>query len=46
MDGASSLEHTYSGLPMKQDVVQLFARTGTFYVPTLVASKIRWNRSS
>lgn len=38
MDGATSLEHAYSGLPMKQDVVQLFARTGTFYVPTLVVN--------
>ena len=38
MDGATSLEHAYSALPMKQDVVQLFARTGTFYVPTLVVN--------
>ncbi|MFN8669090.1 MAG: amidohydrolase family protein [Gemmatimonadaceae bacterium] len=38
MDGATSLEHAYSALPMKDDVVQLFARTGTFYVPTLVVN--------
>jgi Tol biopolymer transport system component len=36
MDGATSLEHPYSGTPIKKDVIELFARTGAFYVPTLV----------
>ena len=38
MDGATSLEHAYSALPIKKDVIELFARTGVFYVPTLVVS--------
>ena len=38
MDGATSLEHAYSGLPMKKDVIQLLAQTGAVYVPTLVVS--------
>ncbi len=38
MDGATSLEHAYSGYPMKNDVIQLLARTGATYVPTLVVS--------
>jgi imidazolonepropionase-like amidohydrolase len=38
MDGATSLEHAYSALPMKKDVIELLARTGVFYVPTLVVS--------
>src|SRR4029453_11612692 len=36
MDGATSLEHGYSALPIKKDVMELFARTGAYYVPTLV----------
>jgi len=38
MDGASTLEHAFSALPMKRDVVELFARTGAYYVPTMVVS--------
>ncbi len=38
MDGATSLEHAFSGLPMKNDVIQLLAKTGAFYVPTLLVS--------
>ena len=38
MDGATSLEHPYSAMPMKKDVINLFARTGAFYVPTLVVA--------
>jgi hypothetical protein len=36
MDGATSLEHPYSGLPLKKDAIELFAKTGAWYVPTLV----------
>ena len=38
MDGATSLEHAYSALPIKQDVIGLLARTGAFWVPTLVVN--------
>ncbi len=38
MDGASSLEHVYSAFPVKKDVIELFARTGATYVPTLVVN--------
>jgi hypothetical protein len=40
MDGATSLEHAYSALPMKKDVIELFARTGAYYVPTLVVAPL------
>src|SRR5262249_35287550 len=36
MDGATSLEHMYGGLPMKKDVFELFKETGAAWVPTLV----------
>jgi imidazolonepropionase-like amidohydrolase/Tol biopolymer transport system component len=36
MDGATSLEHPYAAIPIQKDVIELFARTGTYYVPTLV----------
>ncbi len=35
LDGATTFEHLYSGLPMKKDVIELFVRTGTYLVPTL-----------
>ncbi len=38
LDGATSLEHAFSGLPMKKDVIQVLAQTGAFYVPTLIVS--------
>ncbi len=38
MDGATSLEHAFSAQPMKRDVVELFVRTGAYYVPTMMAS--------
>ena len=37
MDGATSLEHVYAAAPAKKDVIELLARTGGFYVPTLVS---------
>jgi Tol biopolymer transport system component len=36
MDGATSLEHMYGGLPMKNDVFELFKQTGAAWVPTLI----------
>jgi len=37
-DGLSSNEHAYSAVPLGDDIVQLFARTGASYTPTLQIS--------
>jgi imidazolonepropionase-like amidohydrolase/Tol biopolymer transport system component len=36
VDGAASLEHLYAAGPVKKDVIEMLARLGSFYVPTLV----------
>jgi hypothetical protein len=38
LDGYNGNEHSLSSQPMYQDLVQLFARTGTTYTPTLLVS--------
>ncbi|MEP7346039.1 MAG: amidohydrolase family protein, partial [Gemmatimonadaceae bacterium] len=40
MDGATSLEHLYAVTPVKKDVIEVFAKTGAWYVPTLVLSTV------
>jgi imidazolonepropionase-like amidohydrolase/Tol biopolymer transport system component len=37
-DGFSGNEHAYSAVPVADDIVQLFARTGVSYTPTLQIS--------
>ena len=37
-DGFSGNEHAYSAVPIADDIVQLFARTGVSYTPTLQIS--------
>ncbi|MBY0435262.1 MAG: amidohydrolase family protein, partial [Cyclobacteriaceae bacterium] len=38
LDGFTGNEHTLSTAPVYQDIVQLFARSGTTYTPTLLVS--------
>jgi imidazolonepropionase-like amidohydrolase len=40
VDGATSLEHAYSALPIKRDVIELMSRAGSSYVPTLVVAPL------
>lgn len=38
LDGATTLEHLYAVTPVKKDVIEVFAKTGAWYVPTLIIS--------
>src|SRR5262249_29698469 len=38
LDGATSLEHLFAVTPVKEDVLDVFVKTGAFYVPTLIIS--------